>query len=173
MGCFSSKPEIAPIVPQTESEAAPQVADPVSQSLGDAQQAVGLIDGIYRLVSPAVLAAKNKKDEKDSLKRFLGPWWDQACELNTLQVPVLGKEDLEGYLKRTNGVLVPEGKCKAHSPWGYVLHALAIKPEDNILTWKFASGKAWDLVDSNLALDIRGESVLPLDKSLSCYSSEI
>ena len=77
MGCVLSRPQDGP---QASASGASQGADPISQGLGDAQQAVGLIDGIYQLVGPAILEAKNKKNEKDSLKRLIGPWWDQAFE---------------------------------------------------------------------------------------------
>ena len=130
--------------------------DPASQVLGDVQQAVGLIDGIYQLVAPAVLESKNKRNERDELKRLIGPWWDQAFQGGRCRIPVLYIDRFESHLQKTNGVLTPRGQCTADSTWGYFLHALAIHPEDDILTWKPAVGAPWDMRGDSLALDVRG-----------------
>lgn len=172
MGCGFSSPETAPqvgprplqqaqAVPQADSQPAPQAApttgtDPVSQAFGDAQQVVGLIDGVYKLVQPALLRALNRRDETNSLKKFLGPWWGEAFEHGLCMVPVLDIKNFEQHLQRTNGVLQPQGNCTAISPWGYLLHALAINPGDGILTWKPAGGARWDMLEGSIALDVRG-----------------
>ena len=147
-GCFSS-PEAGPSavaqnVAPAAPEAAPEPSDLISQSLGDAQQAIGLIDGIYKMVEPAVLEANNKRNEKNSLKKFLGPWWKEAFAYGACMVPVLDVDEFEKHLQKTNGVLEPRGNCTADSAWGYLLHALAINPGDQVLTWKPASGALWD-----------------------------
>ena len=71
---------------------------------------------------------------------------------------MLDIDRFETHLEKTNGVLTPRGSCKADSPWGYFLHALAINPEDNILTWKPATGAPWDMKDGALAMDVRGRA---------------
>jgi hypothetical protein len=129
--------------------------DPVSQTLGDAQQAVGLIDGVYKIVQPPVLAATNKIDETTSLKKFIGAWWKEAFEYGTCMVPV-DIETFETHLRMSNGLLNPRGDCTANSPWGYLLQALAINPGNGVLTWKPASGRRWDMPEGKLAMDVRG-----------------
>ena len=160
-GCFSSPqtgPQaVAQAVQPAAAQTAPPPSDPISQGLGDAQQAIGLIDGIYKMVEPAVLEANNKRNERSSLKKFLGPWWKEAFEYGACMVPVLDIEEFEKHLQTTNGVLEPRGNCTADSPWGYLLHALAINPGDQILTWKPASGARWDMPDGTLAMDVRGK----------------
>ena len=155
MGCGFSNPQVEP---QANANVASQAADPISQGLQDAQEAVGLFDGIYKLVGPAVLDAVNKKNERDSLKRLIGPWWSQAFERGACRVPVLDIEKFESHLEKTNGVLTPRGSCKADSPWGYFLHALAINPEDGILAWKPAIGAPWDMRGDALAMEVRGRA---------------
>ena len=59
MGCGFSNPQVDP---QANASVASQAADPIGQGLQDAQEAVGLFDGIYKLVGPAVLDAVNKKN---------------------------------------------------------------------------------------------------------------
>ena len=160
-GCFSSpqtSPQaVAQAVPPAAPQAAPPPSDPISQGLGDAQQAIGLIDGIYRIVEPAILEASHKRNEKNSLKKFLGPWWGEAFEYGACMIPVLDIEEFEKHLQKTNGVHEPRGNCTADSPWGYLLHALAINPGDQILTWKPASGARWDMPEGTLAMDVRGK----------------
>ena len=157
MGCGLSTPKSsAQNGAQAGAQDAAQPADPASQVMGDVQQAVGLIDGIYQLVAPAILESKNKRNERDELKRLIGPWWDQAFQGGRCRIPVLDIDRFEAHLQRTNGVLTPRGKCTADSPWGYFLHALAIHPEDDILTWKPAVGAPWDMRGDTLALDVRG-----------------
>ena len=160
-GCFSSPqtgPQaVAQAAQPAAAQAAPPPSDPISQGLGDAQQAIGLIDGIYKMVEPAVLEANNKRNERSSLKKFLGPWWKEAFEYGACMVPVLDIEEFEKHLQTTNGVLEPRGNCTAESPWGYLLHALAINPGDQILTWKPASGARWDMPGGTLAMDVRGK----------------
>ena len=67
-GCFSSPqtgPQaVAQAAQPAAAQAAPPPSDPLSQGLGDAQQAIGLIDGIYKVVEPAVLEANNKRNER-------------------------------------------------------------------------------------------------------------
>jgi hypothetical protein len=152
-GCFSS-PQTGP---RAVARAESPPSDPISQGLGDAQQAIGLMDGIYKFVEPAVLEANNKINERISLKKFLGPWWKEAFEYGACMVPVLDIEEFEKHLQTTNGVLEPRGNCTADSAWGYLLHALAINPGDQILTWKPASGARWDMPDGTLAMDVRGK----------------
>ena len=146
MGCGFSNPQVDP------------QANPIGQGLEDAQQAVGLFDGIYKFVGPAVLDAVNKRNERDSLKRLIGPWWSQAFERDACRVPVLDIEKFESHLGKTNGVLTPRGSCTANSPWGYFLHALAINPEDKILAWKPAVGAPWDMRGDALAMEVRGRA---------------
>jgi hypothetical protein len=163
MGCGLSKPQgpaqaVALSAPQAAPQAGSQHQDVFSQGLGDAQQAVGLIDGVYKLVEPAILEANHRRNERNSLKKFLGPWWNEAFEHGACMVPVLDIEDFERHLQRTDGVLTPIGNCTAESPWGYLLHALAINPGDKTLTWKPASGESWDMPTGALAMDVRGVS---------------
>lgn len=155
MGCGSSKP---PVDPQANTLDASQAADSIGQGLGDAQQAVGLINGVYQFVAPAVLQAKNKKNERDSLRRSIGPWWNQAFEHGACRIPVFDIDRFEMHLGRTNGRLTPRGSCLADSPWGYLLHALAINPEDEVLTWKPAVGALWGMRGDALAMDVRGKA---------------
>lgn len=168
--CFSS-PQVSPqtathaipqavpqVVPQVVPPAVPLAQNPIGQDLGDAQLAVGLIDGIYKIVEPAFLEANNKRNERSSLKKFLGSWWKEAFEFGACMVPVLDIGDFEKHLQQTNGVLKPRGNCTAGSPWGYLLHALAINPGDGILTWKPASKARWDMLHGELAMDVRGTS---------------
>lgn len=62
-GCFASQ-AVAPVAALTTGPA----ADSQSQGLiHQGQQAVGLIDGIYKLVGPYVLDAKNERDETNNL----------------------------------------------------------------------------------------------------------
>jgi hypothetical protein len=160
-GCFSSPQNgpqaVAQAAQPAAAQAAPPPSDPISQGLGDAQQAIGLIDGIYRIVEPTILEASHKRNEKNSLKKFLGPWWKEAFEYGACMIPVLDIEEFEKHLQMTNGVLEPRGNCTADSPWGYLLHALAINPGDQILTWKPASGARWDMPEGTLAMDVRGK----------------
>ena len=155
MGCGFSNPQVDP---QANTNVASQAVDPIGQGLQDAQDAVGLFDGIYKLVGPAVLDAVNKKNERDSLKRLIGPWWSQAFERGACRVPVLDIEMFESHLEKTNGVLKPRGSCTADSAWGYFLHALAINPEDKILAWKPAVGASWDMRGDALAMEVRGRA---------------
>ena len=114
-GCFSSPqtgPQaVAQAAKPAAAQAAPPPSDPISQGLGDAQQAIGLIDGIYKMVEPAVLEANNKRNERSSLKKFLGPWWKEAFEYGACMIPVLDIEEFEKHLQTTNGVLEPRGNC--------------------------------------------------------------
>ncbi|KAJ9494523.1 hypothetical protein H2202_009955 [Exophiala xenobiotica] len=149
-GCFSG--------PQGDPPAAngPQAQDTVSQGLADAQQAVGLIDGIYKIVEPHILAAMKRRDETKYLKKFIGPWWEQAFEHGACMVPVLDVKDFEKHLQHKNARLQPQRNCTASSPWGRLLHALAIDPDDLVVTWKPASGARWEMPKGELAMDVRG-----------------
>ena len=163
MGCGLSKEENLPQPgPQRGRQPAAQgpsdAADPVRHGPGDAQQAVGLIDGIYQLVDPETLQAQQKRNERDALKQKIGPWWDQAFERGACRIPVLDIDEFEKHLERNNGILTPRGTCKADSPWCNFLHALAINPEDHIVTWKPAMGASSDMKGTALALDIRGRA---------------
>ena len=71
---------------------------------------------------------------------------------------MLDIENFESHLEKTNGVLTPRGSCTADSAWGYFLHALAINPEDKILTWKPAVGAPWDMRGDALAMEVRGRA---------------
>jgi len=96
-GCFSSQ-AAAPLpgptpVPAAES----QSQDLISQG----QQAIGLIDGIYKLVEPHVLDAKNTGDETNNLKRLIGPWWKEAFEKSVIVVTSLSVSSLGQALIKT------------------------------------------------------------------------
>jgi hypothetical protein len=149
-GCFSGPQGDPPAGNGSQAEAA------VSQDLADAQQTVGLIDGIYKMVEPHVLEAMQKRDDTKPLKKFIGAWWEQAFEHGACMVPVLDVENFEEHLKKANGQLQPRGNCPATSPWGRLLHALAIDPGDHVVTWKPASGARWEMPKGELAMDIRG-----------------
>lgn len=133
-----------------------------SQILGDAQQAVDLVAGVYKLVRPAWLKKTKKKDHRASLKSSLGLWFYQAFDDGKCRIPVLDSERFEMHLRQTNGVLEPRGKCSGESPWVYLLHALAIhpgiRPEDDVLDWKPAEGASCDMRGTAIALDVRGRA---------------
>jgi hypothetical protein len=88
-----------------------------------------------------VLAAKHKIDETTSLK-----WWKEAFEYGACTVPVLDIVTFETHLRKSNGLLKPRGNCTTTSPWGYLLHALAINPGDGVLRgslpWTFAERRS-------------------------------
>jgi hypothetical protein len=146
--CFSS--------PNTGPAADSAARDPISQGLDNAQQAIGLIDGIFKIVQPQVLEARNKRDETNHLKKVIGPWWKQAFEHGACMIPVLDVDDFEKYLQRKDGQLHPQGNCVAISPWARLLHALAITPTEQVLTWKPASGTSSEVHNGMLAMDLRG-----------------
>jgi hypothetical protein len=85
LGCGRASPQASDPVSHAFSDAqqasptqtAPQAGTPasaVSQALGDTQQAVGLIDSIYKIVEPAIFNAIKKRDETNYMKKFIGPW---------------------------------------------------------------------------------------------------
>ena len=141
---------------------ASQSADSVGQVMGDVQEGVGLINGVYQLLAPAILQGMNKRNERASLKRLFGPWFDRAFEGGFCRIPVLDNDRFELHLRNTKGVLTPQGSCTANTQWGHLLHALAIYPKDNpkddVLTWKPAQGASWDMRDNAIAIDIRGRA---------------
>jgi hypothetical protein len=51
-------------------------------------------------------------------------------------LPVLELQRFEDHLTKFNGVLEPTGSCSAISRWAYLLHALVIKPDLGIISWK-------------------------------------
>ena len=132
--------------------------DPASQVMGDAQQALGLISGIHQLFGPAVRKRKEKSEQRASLKNFFGPWFDQAFESGVCGIPVLDNDKFESHLHKTNGVLTPQGSRNLGSLWVDLLQALAINPEDDILTWRSAVDTPYEMRGTTIALDIRGRA---------------